>query len=58
MCFDLLEEMHNTNTEITNIWIGLFSVVRNGFVFTKKLTFKEYHNEFLDTDESSDTDFG
>jgi hypothetical protein len=31
---------------------------RNGFLFTKKQTFKEYDNEFSDTDKSSDTDFG
>lgn len=32
LCFDLLEEMHNTNIEITNIRIGLFSIVRFNFI--------------------------
>jgi hypothetical protein len=33
-------------------------VCTKGFLFTKKLTFKEYDNEYLDTNETTDTDFG
>jgi len=39
-----MREMHNTNTEIIDIWIGLFSMVRFVFIHVYySFTFLYYH---------------